>query len=73
MPRWTTLISIQNSIKKIQRTCASPSHTSDEALLSLVHSPPAVRSTLACRVRNSTDTFKENVSLISFPVHAEFV
>lgn len=39
MPRWTTLISMQNATKKMQSSCADPSHTAYVALLSLFHTP----------------------------------
>lgn len=72
MPRWTTLISMQDAMKKTQSSCADPSHTAYVALLS-PFCTPARWWLLISMQRAKADTFRENVPLISFPVHAEFV
>lgn len=39
MPRWTAEISKQNAMKKMQSSCADPSHTADVALASPFYTP----------------------------------
>lgn len=72
MPRWTTLISMQNATKKMQSSCVDASHTAYVALLSLFCTPARWWLQISMQ-RAKADTFRENVSLISFPVRAEFV
>lgn len=72
MPRRTTLISMLNAMKKLQSSCADPSHTAYVVLLSPFCTPARWWLLISMQCAKA-DTFRENVSLISFPVRAEFV